>query len=123
MKILADMSITILHHGHIRLLKKAAELGTVIVGLSSDADIKKYKGSKPILTFEQRKEILQSIKFVTDVVNVPFIITDDILDKHNIDYLIHGDEPNLNTVDKERVISIPRTKGISSSKICSQYQI
>ena len=38
-KILVDMSATIIHNGHIRLLKKASKLGKVIVGLTKDKEI------------------------------------------------------------------------------------
>ena len=47
-RIMVDMSATLIHHGHIRLLKKASEYGDVIVGLTSDNEIvnkKKYKFS------------------------------------------------------------------------------
>ena len=37
-RIMVDMSATLIHHGHIRLLKKAAELGDVVVALTSDAE-------------------------------------------------------------------------------------
>ena len=50
--ILVDMSATIIHHGHIRLLKKASKFGIVIVALTNDKDIKKYKGFNPELKFE-----------------------------------------------------------------------
>ena len=40
-KILVDMSCSILHYGHIRLLKKASKFGNVIVALTSDNEIKK----------------------------------------------------------------------------------
>ena len=39
-RILVDMSATILHHGHIRLLKKASKLGVVVVALTRDKVIK-----------------------------------------------------------------------------------
>ena len=43
-RILVDMSATIIHHGHIRLLKKASKFGKVIVALTTDREIKKSKG-------------------------------------------------------------------------------
>ena len=43
-RILVDMSATLIHHGHIRLLKKANNFGKVIVALTRDSEIKKYKG-------------------------------------------------------------------------------
>ena len=35
-RVMVDMSATLIHHGHIRLLKKAAEIGEVVVALTSD---------------------------------------------------------------------------------------
>ena len=54
-KILVDLSATILHHGHIRLLKKASKFGDVIVALTSDKEILFKKGYLPELNFKQRK--------------------------------------------------------------------
>ena len=41
--ILVDMSATLIHHGHIRLLKKASKLGEVVVALTTDEEIIKNK--------------------------------------------------------------------------------
>ena len=49
-KVFVDLSATILHHGHIRLLKKAKKFGKVFVGLSLDKEVKKYKGYVPELS-------------------------------------------------------------------------
>ena len=57
-KVLVDLSCTILHHGHVRLLKKASKLGKVVVALTVDKDIKKNKGYIPELKYNFRKEIL-----------------------------------------------------------------
>ena len=54
--ILVDMSATLIHHGHIRLIKNASELGEVVIALTSDEEIKKNKGYTPELNFEERKE-------------------------------------------------------------------
>ena len=66
--IVVDMSATIIHHGHIRLLKFASELGPVRVALTTDEEILNKKGYLPELNFEQRKEVLEAIKYVQDVV-------------------------------------------------------
>tara|TARA_B100000900_G_scaffold383593_1_gene371648 strand:- start:70 stop:1563 length:1494 start_codon:yes stop_codon:yes gene_type:complete len=115
-RIMVDMSATLLHYGHIRLLMKASNYGTVVVGLTTDDEILSNKGYQPELNFDQRKEILESIKFVNHVVPVPWLINDSILDQHNIDLLIHGDD-NSNLVDKKRLLILPRTKGVSSKEI------
>ena len=66
--IMVDMTCSILHHGHIRLLKKASKLGKVIVALTDDKEIIKNKKFKSPLNFNERKEILESIKYVSKVV-------------------------------------------------------
>ena len=58
---MVDMSATLIHHGHIRLLRKAAELGDVVVALTSDAEVKSKKGYTPELNFAERKEILEAV--------------------------------------------------------------
>ena len=113
-RILVDMSLSIVHHGHIRLLKKASELGYVIVALCSDEEILKAKGFKPLLSFEERKEIALAIRYVNEVVECDYLVDEAYLDKHKIDYLVHGDD-NVNPVPTDRLILFPRTEGISST--------
>jgi len=115
-RIMVDMSATIIHHGHIRLLKKASKYGDVIVGLTSDSEIKKVKGYESELNFKSRKEILESIKYVSEVVETSWKIDSNTLEKYNIDLLVHGDD-NSNNIKKEKLLIFPRTKGISSSEI------
>ena len=115
-RILVDMSATLLHHGHVRLLQKAGELGHVTVALSSDEEVLKHKGYSPELSFDQRREILLAIKFVGDVIESPWLIDDVFLKKHNIDFLVHGDD-NVNLVSKEFLVIVNRTEGVSSSRI------
>ena len=112
--ILVDLSATIIHHGHIRLLKKASKIGNVIVALTSDNEIKKKKGYKPELNFKNRKEILQSIKYVNKVIKSKWLIDENFLKKHQIYYLVHGSD-NSNKISKKKLIIFPRTKGVSSS--------
>ena len=115
-RVIVDMSATLLHHGHIRLLRKAVKYGEVVVGLSTDADIEKYKGHIPLLTWEYRKEILESIRYVSEVVKTPYVITNAVLDEHGAKYLIHGAD-NFNSVSEDRLIVFPRTPEISSNML------
>lgn len=109
------MSVTILHHGHIRLLKKASELGSVIVALTTDDEIMKNKGFLPYLHYKYRKEILLSIIYVDEVVESNWLIDETFLDRHQIDFLVHGDD-NSNPIPPDRLIIFPRTPEISSSE-------
>jgi cytidyltransferase-like protein len=115
-RIMVDMSATLIHHGHIRLLKKASEYGSVIVGLTNDEEILKNKGYQPELSFKYRKEVLEAIKYVSEVVETDWLIDEATLDKYSIDLLVHGND-NSNLIDKKRVQIFDRTKGVSSNEI------
>ena len=115
-RIMVDMSATIIHHGHVKLLKKASKHGTVVVGLTTDEEVLAKKGYQPELDFKHRKEILEAIKYVDEVVAVPWALDDEVLEKYNIDLLVHGDD-NSNNIKKEKLLIFPRTKGICSSDI------
>ena len=113
-RIMVDMSATLIHHGHIRLLKKASEFGHVVVALTTDKEIINKKKFLPELNFSEREEVLSAIKFVDEIVPSPWLIDIKFLDKHNIDLLVHG-EDNSNPINPERLLILPRTEGISSS--------
>ncbi|MDR0363364.1 MAG: adenylyltransferase/cytidyltransferase family protein [Planctomycetota bacterium] len=116
-RIMVDMSMTLMHHGHIRLLRRAWETGHhVVVALTTDKEILSYKGYTPELSYDQRKEVLEGIKYVHEVVPSPWLIDEAFMDKHQCDYLVHGHD-NFNHVRAERLVLFPRTEGISSSDI------
>lgn len=120
-RIMVDMSATIVHHGHIRLLKKASEYGEVIVGLTTDEEIISNKKYQPELAFEFRKEILESIKYVSEVVPTPWLIDNNIIEKYQIDLLVHGND-NSNKINNEKLKIFPRTEGVSSTEIRKNVQ-
>ena len=113
-RIMVDMSATLLHHGHIRLLKKASKFGDVVVGLTKDDQVKKQKGYNPEIKFKFRKEILEAIKYVKKVIPSKFFIDDKYLRKNKIDLLVHGSD-NRNEINSIKIKTFKRTKGISSS--------
>ena len=113
-RVMVDMSATLVHHGHVRLLKAAKDLGTVIVALTTDDEVRSRKGYQPELAFEQRREVLEAIRYVDEVVPCRWLLDDAFLDEHRIDVLVHGHD-NSNDVRPERLVILPRTPGISSS--------
>lgn len=56
-RVLVDMSLTLFHHGHVRLLRKAAELGHVTVALTVDEEIKRVKALFRRLTLSKEKKL------------------------------------------------------------------
>ena len=56
------------HAGHVRLLARCAELGAVTVALNTDEFIAEYKGKPPVMSFDERREVLEACRFVDDVV-------------------------------------------------------
>ncbi len=113
-RIMVDMSATLLHHGHIRILKAAKALGTVIIALVTDEEIRTKKGYIPELCFDERKEMLEAVRYVDEVVPAPWLVDEAFLDQHCIDLLVHGDD-NSNPISPNRLVVLPRTQGISSN--------
>ncbi len=118
-RIMVDMSATLIHHGHIRILKAAKKLGTVIVALTMDNEIIAKKGYEPELNFAERSEILEAIKYVDEVVPSPWLLDEAFLSLHKIDLLVHGHD-NTNLIIPERLLVLPRTKGVSSNILRSR---
>ena len=127
--IYVGMSIDILHHGHINIIEKASNYGKVIVGLLSDKAISTGK-RVPLLTFEQRKKIVENLKNVSEIVIQDEWDYSKNLIKYKPDYMIHGDDwlsgplaPYRELAIKAlnsyggKLIEIPYTRGISSSKL------
>lgn len=115
-RIMVDMSATLIHHGHIRLLKKASEYGDVVVGLTTDKEVAEKKGYQPELSFEHRKEVLEALECVFEVVPTPWLIDQSVLDCFDIDILVHGDD-NSNFIRKDQLKILSRTAGISSTEL------
>jgi len=114
--VLLDMSCSLLHHGHIRLIKRASRFGNVVISLTTDEDLIRYKKIKPELNFKQRKEILQGLKHVNKVIRGRYILDQKFLNKNKIDILVQGSDYKKRYF-KNKVITFPRTINISSSKI------
>ena len=69
MKIWVNGTFDVLHRGHIELLRYCSGWGEVRVGIDYDKRIKKLKGeNRPVNVFEDRKFLLESLKYVNSVV-------------------------------------------------------
>ncbi len=119
------MSADIIHNGHINLIKKAAELGDLTVGVLTDEAIATYK-RYPLMGIEERKEIISNLRGVQDVIVQETLDYEINLRSLKPDYVVHGDDwrNGIQSTIREKVISvlaewggqlieIPYTEGVS----------
>lgn len=123
------MSADLIHPGHLNILKKAAELGDVTIGLLTDAAIASYK-RVPYMTFDQRREVVENLKGVARVVPQETLDYVPNLKALRPDYVVHGDDwrEGVQRETRQRVIDtlaewggqlveVPYTAGISSTAL------
>lgn len=123
------MSADMIHPGHINILRRAAELGDVVVGLLTDEAIASYK-RVPFMSFEQRQEVIANIKGVSRVVPQTTLDYVPNLEEIKPDYVVHGDDwrEGVQKQTRQRVlqalnqwggelVEVPYTKGISSTAL------
>jgi len=95
-RVYADGVYDLLHLGHMRQLEQAKKMFVnchLVVGVSSDDETRKYKGVT-VQNMNERVETLRHIKWVDEIIApCPWKITLEFLDKHNIDFVAHDDEP------------------------------
>jgi len=129
-RIFMDGAFDMMHYGHMNAFRQGRALGThLVVGVNSDESILKCKGA-PLMSDRERLTMVEGCKFVDEVVpGCPYIMNKDYLEyvikHHNIDYVIHGDDPCM--VDGKDVYAeakaagkfqnIPRTEGVSTTDI------
>ncbi|TWT07169.1 glycerol-3-phosphate cytidylyltransferase [Planococcus sp. CPCC 101016] len=120
-KVITYGTFDLIHHGHINILKRAKEKGDyLIVGLSSD-EFNAIKGKAAYHSYEERKLILESIKYVDEVIpehNWGQKVAD--IQNNNVDLFIMGSDWEGKfdeLMDYCEVLYLPRTEGISTTKI------
>ena len=122
-RVLTYGTYDLLHYGHVRLLKRAKELGDyLIVALSTD-EFNSLKGKKAYHNYETRKKMLEAIRYVDLVIpeNTWEQKIDDVK-KYYVDVTVMGDDWEGNEKFEElkeycEVVYLPRTEGISTTKI------
>lgn len=67
-KIYTGGTFDLFHSGHVNFLRRCSELGSVTVVLNTDEFIESYKGKLPIISYEDRKAVLESCRYVTEVI-------------------------------------------------------
>src|SRR3989344_776939 len=128
-KVYVGMSADLIHHGHLNIIKRANELGDVTVGLLTDSAIASYK-RLPLLTYEERKEIVENIKGVSSVIPQHTLDYTKNLKHLKPDYVVHGDDwkTGVQRHTRECVVAVLKawggklvepkyTPGVSSTKL------
>lgn len=116
------------HIGHLNLLRQAKEhCEILVVGVNSDELVCQYKHKTTVISEEQRREIVESVRFVDKAVIVSTLDKMDALKKYKFDVLFIGDDwKGTDRWDKTEsemksagvdVLYLSRTKGISSSEL------
>jgi phosphoenolpyruvate phosphomutase / 2-hydroxyethylphosphonate cytidylyltransferase len=123
------MSADLIHTGHLNILNRAAELGSVVVGVLTDEAIASYK-RLPYMNYEMRAEIVSNLKQVDEVIPQVTLDYSENLKALKPDFVVHGDDWKegvqrdtrqkvLDTISAwgGELVEIPYTAGISSTAI------
>lgn len=120
-KVITYGTYDLLHVGHINLLRRARELGDYLVVVLSSDEFNELKGKKAYHPYEDRKKILEAIRYVDEV--LPEYTWEqkikDVQD-NQIDVFCMGDDWKGKfdfLKDYCEVVYLPRTEGISTTKI------
>ena len=114
------------HIGHLNILEKAKEqCEYLIVGVSTDEVVKSYKNKIPVIPFEERKKIIDSLKCVDQVVAQETMDKYLAWEKLNFNVIFHGDDWKNSDMYNEMerklksagvdFVYFPYTKGTSST--------
>lgn len=114
------------HIGHLNILKNARSVcDKLIVGVTTDEYVKKYKHKDTVIPFNERVEIVKSIKYVDSVVPQADHDKFEAWKRYKFDIIVVGDDwyntDKWNEFERifnkvgVRIIYFPRTEGTSSS--------
>lgn len=122
-KVLTYGTFDLLHYGHINILKRAKALGDYLVVAISSDEFNLIKGKKSVMDFETRKEFVESIRYVDEVIRedhwdqkVGDVVNNDI------DVFVMGDdwEGKFDFLNEHcQVVYLPRTESISTTLLKS----
>lgn len=116
------------HIGHLNILKNAKEqCECLIVGVSTDEVVASYKHKVPIIPYEERKSIVEAIRYVDKVVPQTNMNKRKAWEELHFDVMFHGDDwkgselYNKYTEEFEgtgvELIFLPHTEGTSSTTL------
>jgi len=99
------------HVGLLDFLEKAKELGEyVIVGLHTDQEVNRYKGSNyPIMNLHERVLSVLACRYVNQVIiGAPYNVTKELIKQFKIDVVVHGKTPITADKDGSDPYAVPK---------------
>jgi D-beta-D-heptose 7-phosphate kinase/D-beta-D-heptose 1-phosphate adenosyltransferase len=128
MKVWVNGTFDILHIGHIKLLEFASQFGYLRVGIDTDKRVKELKGEdRPFNTQDDRKKMLESIKFVDEV--VLFDSREELIENvknFSPDIMVIGDDYKEQIVygseHAKKLVFFEKIPNYSSTKILNYYK-
>ena len=126
-KVITFGTFDVFHVGHLRILKRARELGDyLIVGVSTDELNFSKKKKYPVYSQEERREIIESISLVDEVFYEHSLEEKrEYLLKYNADILVMGDDWKGKFdefSDICHVVYLTRTPSISTTEVIEKIR-
>jgi len=117
----------ILHRGHVELLRESKRLGgRLVVGLNSDASVRRLKGGlRPVNKQEDRKALLESLEWVDEVVIFDEDTPRRVIENLRPDIITKGGDYSVETVvgnDLAEVVIIPLVGNLSTTSIIEKLR-
>lgn len=112
----------IIHIGHVRYLIEAKRLGDIlIVGINSDASVRRLKKGRPIITAEQRAEVVSNLGMVDYVTIFEEDTPYELISYLMPDILVKGGDWKKEDIVGSDLVketySLPFVEGISTTEI------
>jgi len=128
-RVLTYGTFDLLHYGHIRLLKRARELGDYLIVAISTDEFNDVKNKKAYHNYMTRREMLEAIRYVDLVIPEESWNqkVDDVLN-YKVDVVVMGDDWAGHEKFEElkeycEVVYLDRTKGVSTTKIKKELHL
>jgi len=130
-RIWCDGCYDLTHFGHANNLRQAkARCDYLIVGVHSDEEILQHKNCLPVLTSQERYDLVRGIKWVDEVVPAaPYVTSLTTLDKHDAKWCAHGNDITTTADGKDtyqlvkdagRYLEVDRAQGVSTTDLINR---
>lgn len=130
MRVYTQGTFDLFHFGHVRLLGKCRRLAgddEVVVSLLSDEAITKYKGHPPIMNWSERRSVLESCRYVDEIIKGDNEKTLDEICNNDIGIVVVGSDWVKKDIYKQYGVSkvfldwmlvyVPYTEEISTTEL------